>query len=136
MGLRGPKPKPIDAEQLKTLAGMQCTYDEIAAVFGIKKRAFIDRINKEPELREAVDDGWAHGRASIRREQFKLLQAGNATMAVWLGKQYLGQRDNLDSKITGSGANGAIEVADVSASELVRAELARITARTDPGPGS
>lgn len=47
------------------------------------------------------DEGWAgsewrgrhKGRLSVRREQFKLLQAGNATMGIWLGKQLLGQRD-------------------------------------------
>lgn len=93
---RGTRPKPIDRKQLAALAGMQCTYDEIAAVFGIKKRQFIDRINAEPELREIIEDAWANGRASIRRQQLKLLMEGNATMAVWLGKQYLGQRDQME----------------------------------------
>ncbi len=92
---RGPKVKPLNAEQLTVLAGMQCTYEEIAAVFGIKKRQFINRIEADPALKEAIEEGWANGRASVRREQFKLLQAGNATMAVWLGKQYLGQRDQI-----------------------------------------
>src|ERR1043166_2167060 len=31
-----------------------------------------------------------YGRASIRRAQFKLLNDGNPTTAIWLGKQYLG----------------------------------------------
>lgn len=92
----GTKPKPIDPKQLTALAGMQCTYDEIASVFGIKKRQFIDRLNAAPELRDIIEDGWASGRASIRRQQFKMLSEGNATMAVWLGKQYLGQRDQME----------------------------------------
>ena len=32
------------------------------------------------------------GKVSLRRSQFKLAEK-NPTMAIWLGKQYLGQRD-------------------------------------------
>lgn len=98
----GPKPVAIDGEQVEVLAGMQCTYGEIAAVFGIEKRQFINRLNDEPTLRERVEAGRARGCASIRREQFKLLQAGNATMAVWLGKQYLGQKDQASYEHSGN----------------------------------
>jgi hypothetical protein len=35
----------------------------------------------------------------------KLLESGNATMGVWLGKQFLGQRDVTPVEL--SGANGA-----------------------------
>ena len=34
----------------------------------------------------------------MRRMQMKLLEAGNATMGVWLGKQYLGQTDQLEHR--------------------------------------
>ncbi len=98
----GPKPVPINVDQLLVLAGMQCTYEEIAAVFGIEKRQFINRLNNEPHLKARIEEGWANGRASVRREQFKLLQAGNATMAVWLGKQYLGQKDQAAFEHSGS----------------------------------
>lgn len=126
---RGTKPKPIDLEQLAVLAGMQCTYEEIAAVFRLKKRAFINRVNADPALKTAIEDGWAHGRASIRRQQFSLLAAGNATMAVWLGKNYLGQRDNLDTKLTGSGPGGEIQIESSDARERI---LSRISAMAVP----
>ena len=45
--------------------------------------------------------GKAKGRLSIRRMQLKLLEAGNATMGVWLGKQYLGQRDEFYHDVNG-----------------------------------
>ena len=45
--------------------------------------------------------GKAKGRLSIRRMQLKLLEAGNATMGVWLGKQYLGQRDQFYHDVNG-----------------------------------
>jgi len=30
---------------------------------------------------------------SIRRQQYKSAEGGNVTMQIWLGKQYLNQRD-------------------------------------------
>ena len=99
----GPVPHPINPEQVAILAGMQCTYEEIAAVMGIKKRQFIDRVNADPELRLMIEQGWASGKASIRRQQYKLLTEGNATMGVWLGKQYLGQRDQWAGELAGAG---------------------------------
>lgn len=126
---RGTKPRPIDLEQLAVLAGMQCTYEEIAAVFKLKKRQFCERIAAEPELKTAIEDGWAHGRASIRRQQFQLLGSGNATMAVWLGKNYLGQRDNLDTKLTGSGSNGELEIITESAAERIESRMLLLAER-------
>ena len=49
--------------------------------------------------------GRGKGRLSIRRAQMKLLEKGNATMGVWLGKQYLGQRDITPVEL--SGPNGS-----------------------------
>ena len=39
--------------------------------------------------------GQDNGKRSLRRIQFKLAEK-NPTMAIWLGKQYLGQRDNIE----------------------------------------
>ena len=67
-------------------------------------------MNAEPEFKEAIEEGWANGRSSIRREQFKLLQAGNATMAVWLGKQYLDQRDQASLQHSGPGGRPLMDL--------------------------
>lgn len=91
----GPEPKPIDVHLIKELAKIQCTHEEMAAVVGLKRRHFIERVQNSQELRDVIDSGWDEGRASIRRQQFKMLLAGDKTMAVWLGKQYLGQRDQV-----------------------------------------
>jgi hypothetical protein len=40
----------------------------------------------------------------------KLLENGNGTMGVWLGKQLLGQRDTITNQHVGSGG-GPIELA-------------------------
>jgi hypothetical protein len=46
--------------------------------------------------------GRAKGRISVRRAQMKLLERGNATMGVWLGKQLLGQRDVTPVELSGA----------------------------------
>jgi hypothetical protein len=131
---RGPKAKPIDVEQVGTLARMQCTHEEMAAVMKLKRRMFIRRVEQSPALREVIDVGWASGRASIRRQQFAMLAEGNGTMAVWLGKQYLGQRDNLDAQLTGKDGR-AIEVT-VSSRETFLGRIAGIAERRRTESGS
>ena len=42
---------------------------------------------------EAYKKFSATGKTSRRRSQFDLANKGNATMLIWLGKQYLGQTD-------------------------------------------
>ena len=48
-----------------------------------------------------MNRGRAKGRISVRRAQMKLVESGNATMSVWLGKQLLGQRDVTPLEVSG-----------------------------------
>ena len=105
MGKRGPKPgaeyksKPgprniiLDEEQLKKLASINCTMEEIANFVGCS----VDTLEKN--YMEAIKIGRSAGRASLRRIQFEQAKNGNATMAIWLGKQLLGQRDRADLNV-------------------------------------
>jgi len=69
--------------------------------FGVSVRTIQTR-RKKPLFAEAMRRGQARGRISVRRAQWRLLEAGNGTIAVWLGKNLLGQKDTM--QITG--ANG------------------------------
>lgn len=100
----GRKPIEIDLVELEKLCVLQCTHKEIAAWFGCTERT-IERYAKKPEIAEVMERGKAKGQISVRRAQMKLLESGNATMAVWLGKQLLGQRDVTPIEL--SGAAGA-----------------------------
>ena len=82
------------------MCALQCTNEEIAAWFSCSVRT-IEKYLKQPEVAEVVARGRAKGRISVRRAQMKLLEAGNATMGVWLGKQLLGQRDVTPFEVTG-----------------------------------
>ena len=100
----GRKPIPIDELELEKLCVLQCTNAEIAAWFGCSERT-IEKRSKEPEVAEVMARGRGKGRISIRRAQMKLLESGNATMGVWLGKVHLGQRDVTPVEL--SGPNGS-----------------------------
>lgn len=87
----------IDTEQFKKLCAIQCTEEEIASWF----KCSVDTIERwcKRELKmsfaEAFKTWSADGKISLRRTQFKMAEK-NCAMAIWLGKQYLGQRDVVD----------------------------------------
>ena len=93
MASRGSTAK-IDLQELEKLCALQCTDEEIAFWFGVSTRT-IERRRKVQKFADVMGRGKARGRISIRRAQMRMLEDGNATMGVWLGKQYLGQVDQL-----------------------------------------
>src|SRR5437879_9757678 len=99
MAQRG-TPAKIDLAELEKLCALQCTDEELAAWFNVDVRT-IERRRKVRSFREAMERGKAKGRISVRRMQMKLLEQGNATMGVWLGKNILGQVDEIRHEING-----------------------------------
>ena len=97
----GGRPKvKMGLEEVENLSRLNCTMDEIAAYFNVDVRTVQLRAQRDPAFRAAIDRGQALGRLSIRRQQIRLMEQGNATMAVWLGKQLLGQHDRLEAEVT------------------------------------
>lgn len=93
----------IDMEQFKKLCAIQCTEEEIASWF----KCSVDTIERwcRRELKmsfaEAFKTWSADGKISLRRNQFKMAEH-NVSMAIFLGKQYLGQKDQQDVQISRS----------------------------------
>jgi hypothetical protein len=98
MATRGKKAK-IDLAELEKLSAMQATNEEIAAFFGLSCRT-IQRRLKSNRFAEIVERGRAKGRLSLRRQQLKLVEGGSAPMAIFLGKNLLGQRDTFEFAAT------------------------------------
>ena len=90
-GTRGRPPIEIDLEQLKQLCALQCTDEEIASVLGISTDT-LGRRKADPEFLAVMMEGKATGKMSLRRIQWNLAKT-NPAMAIFLGKNYLGQRD-------------------------------------------
>lgn len=77
---------------IEGLARIQCTQSEAAAVLGVSRFTVLKFFKRHPQARDRWENGLASGKASLRRNQFKLSET-NAAMAIWLGKQFLGQRE-------------------------------------------
>src|SRR4030081_2324648 len=99
MAKRGTTAK-IDLVELEKLCVLQCTDEELAAWFNVTTRT-IERRRKKKSFAEVMDRGKAKGRISVRRAQLKLLEAGNATMGVWLGQPLLGQVVEIRHDVSG-----------------------------------
>lgn len=88
----------IDREQFEKLCGLQCTLNEIAGFFKCSEDT-IERWCKR-EFKEGFAEVYkiysVNGKISLRRTQFKLAER-HPGMAIFLGKQYLGQTDKVET---------------------------------------
>nr|DAM20051.1 MAG TPA: DNA-packaging protein small subunit [Caudoviricetes sp.] len=93
--------KEIDQKQFENLCGLQCTLEEICGWFDVCSdtlETWCKRTYKR-SFSEVFAQKRGAGKISLRRSQWQLA-AKNASMAIWLGKQYLGQRDSVDVAVT------------------------------------
>jgi len=100
---RGPKKIQITPEilrQIESLASIMCTDEEISSVLGISRDTYIEYKKAHSEISDSTEKGKAKGRMSVRRKQHQVAMNGNATMLIWLGKQYLGQDDKQQVDVT------------------------------------
>jgi hypothetical protein len=97
MARRGTTAK-IDLQELEKLSALQATDVEIAAWFEVSPRT-IERRRKNPRFGEIMERGKAKGRLSLRRLQLRLAERGSTAMAIFLGKQILGQADRLEHQV-------------------------------------
>jgi len=97
MAKTGRPKKEIDVEVFEKLCGIMCTEEEIAGFFECSVDT-IERFCKDQygaTFAETYKTYSAAGKISLRRAQFKLAQK-SAAMAIFLGKNYLGQTDHVD----------------------------------------
>lgn len=87
-------PLEIDEETVEKLAAIHCTMKEIAAVVGCS----VDTL--ERRFADTVKKGRDKGKTSLKRWQWKAAEKGNVSMLIWLGKQYLDQKDKTDNIIS------------------------------------
>lgn len=86
--------KEISQRDFEKLCGLQCTKEEICGFFDVTDKT-LDRWCKRTYKRsfsEVFAQKRGAGKISLRRSQFELSKK-NASMAIWLGKQYLDQRE-------------------------------------------
>jgi hypothetical protein len=101
----------IDKKQFESLCGLQCSLDEIADFFECSSDT-IERWCKreyEKNFAETFAIKRGKGKISLRRAQFELAKH-NAAMAIFLGKQYLGQKDYPNDRGDGGEVKVIIDV--------------------------
>jgi len=109
---RGRPKKVIDEKQVEALAGINCSYEEMAAVLDCNE-ATLSR-----NFAQAIKKGRALHKMSLKRKQHEQAMAGNVTMLIWLGKQHLGQTDKMEQKVENSGTQVVKVLNGVSMDDL------------------
>ena len=86
--------KEIDQKNFENLCGLQCTKEEICAFFRVTDKTLDGWCKRtyHAGFSDVFREKRGLGKISLRRAQFRLAEK-NANMAIFLGKQYLGQRD-------------------------------------------
>lgn len=125
----GRNKKEVDPDQVRSLARLGCTWDEIASVLAIARGTFSARM-KEKKYRDAYDRGIAEGNTSLRRAQYDAAVGGNATMLIWVGKNRLNQSDRVETK------NETTIHDDSNAIEKLAGAVNRLSSRSGSGDGS
>lgn len=87
----------IDKKQFEQLCSIQCTKEEIAGFFDCSEDTIERWCKREYKECFAVVFGQKRGlgKISLRRHQFRMAET-NPTMAIWLGKQFLGQAEKQE----------------------------------------
>ena len=104
--------KNIDYEMVEKLASIMATQEEIATFLDISVRTLL----RDEHFCHIYKKGLEGGKMSLRRQQFKLSET-NPTMAIWLGKQYLGQTDKQDIRM-----ENKVELKEISNEQLDKIE--------------
>ena len=100
MAKMGRPQKEISEKLFENLCGIQCTEVEMCAILECSE----DTLNRwckrtyGETFAEIYKKKSAAGKASLRRTQLRLAEK-NASMAIFLGKQYLGQKDVIENNI-------------------------------------
>ena len=87
----------INQSTFESLCAIQCTREEICGVLNVSYSTLLRWCNETygKDFETIFAEKRENGKASLRRMQWKQAER-NPTMAIWLGKQYLKQRDNIE----------------------------------------
>lgn len=91
----------IDKEQFEKLCSLQCALVEFASFFNCSEDTIERWCMREYKMSFADVFSLKRGvgKISLRRAQFRMAET-NASMAIWLGKQYLGQTERQEITVS------------------------------------
>lgn len=102
--------KQIDKVQFEKLCALQCTEEEICGFLDVTDKTLEKWCQKEykAHFSEVFRQKRGVGKVSLRRSQWRLAEK-NANMAIWLGKQCLGQKDMPTQDSTTEAQNNDVQ---------------------------
>ena len=85
----------IDYEKLEAMCKIHCTEAECAAILGIDRDTLTAALRRDgyDDFSAYFKKASAGGKMSLRRRQFKAAMDGSVPMLIWLGKNWLDQRE-------------------------------------------
>lgn len=92
--------KEIDKELFERLCNMQCTLEEICGAMNVSYKT-LEKWCEEEYGQKAVERKAVIGKISLRRIQWRLAEK-SPQMAMFLGKNYLGQKAHVQVDLTPS----------------------------------
>lgn len=112
--------KEIDKKNFESMCAYQCTQEEICAFLGVTDKTLSAWCKRTYGMRfsEVFRQKREMGKMSLRRKQWKLADT-SASMAIFLGKNYLGQTDQVEAKIEFE-SDGFIEALKGQASDTFK----------------
>ncbi len=96
MARPGPPLKEIDYQKLEVMCSFLCTGEECASVLGIDYDTLNRALARDGHggFTDFLKKHAGKAKMSLRRAQFRAaIEDKNIAMQIWLGKQYLGQRE-------------------------------------------
>lgn len=89
--------KEIDKKNFESMCAYQCTQEEICAFLGVTDKTLSAWCKRTygMSFSEVFRQKREMGKISLRRKQWQLADK-SASMAIFLGKNYLGQRDSIE----------------------------------------
>jgi hypothetical protein len=93
----------IDWDKVGRFLQAQCSGSGIAGLLGIHENTLYSRCKTDNgmEFMAFAEQKKCEGKELLKAKQFETAMGGSIPMQIWLGKQYLGQRDQSQTEYTG-----------------------------------
>ena len=89
----GHNKKELNIDLIFSLAKIHCTKEEIASIVGCHRDTLYARCS------DILRKGYDEGKSSLKRLQWQSAEKGSVPMQIWLGKQWLGQKDRQPDEV-------------------------------------
>jgi hypothetical protein len=84
----------LSEESIESMAALGLTQDEMSDIVQVEKQALVKR------YASSLKRGRARLAQSLRKAQIASALKGNASLLIWLGKVYLGQKEAIDHNVS------------------------------------